>query len=292
MGRNLINISDLGVDDFWSIIERARGFKSDNHSTYNTLRNKNISLLFFENSTRTKTSFEIATNKLSANGINFDMSSSSMKKGETLADTVYTVAAMGVDGIVVRHSDHQEIIDLTNKFKVPIINAGTGCQSHPTQAILDAYTIYENFKSFDLNIAIIGDVLHSRVARSSYELLTMLGARVSFGGPDEYISSEFKENHKPIDQLIEESDVVMMLRVQDERHDGHESIENYNSKYGLNSENLGRLKENAIILHPGPFNRGVEITDEVIKSDKCKILDQVTNGVYTRMAILDWALGL
>ncbi len=292
MAKNLINVGDLNESDFWQIITRAKQFKTDKHTTFNTLLGKNISLLFFENSTRTKTSFELAINKLAANAINFDMDTSSMKKGESLADTIYTVAAMEVDGMIIRHSDHNEIADIIGKFKVPIVNAGTGTMSHPTQAVLDAYTIYENLKTFDIKVGIIGDVSHSRVARSNFELLTKLGAQVYFGGPDEYMSSEFKELQRPVEELIQTCDVVMMLRVQNERHNGESKIINYNEKFGLNKDNLSKLKPNAIIMHPGPFNLGVEITEEVLRFNRTKILDQVTNGVYTRMAILDWSLGI
>lgn len=248
--------------------------------------------LFFEPSTRTSLSFQLAAQRMGLTLLDFEVEQSSVKKGESLIDSLQTLDAMGVKLAIVRHGDDWPKLIAEAGLKMSVINAGSGIHEHPTQALLDALTIKQHFGSFaGLKVAVVGDVRHSRVARSNVYLLQMLGAKVSFSGPEIFKPLDLSEiPWIDFDQAVAESDVVMMLRVQHERHETAYAVADYNKRYGLNAERLKQLAKHALILHPGPVNRGVEITDEVMGDPRCKILQQVTNGVAVRMAVLHWCL--
>ncbi|SIO13943.1 aspartate carbamoyltransferase [Carnobacterium alterfunditum] len=250
--------------------------------------------LFFENSTRTHKSFEMAEKKLGIEIIDFEPSTSSIKKGESLYDTVLTMSALGTDIAVIRDSKeafYTELIE-SSSIKCAIINGGDGTGQHPSQCLLDLMTIYEEYGHFDgLKIAIVGDLKHSRVAKSNMTMLKRLGAEVFFSGPDQWIDGSFSEygNYLAIDDLVSEVDVVMLLRVQHERHETHEtvSIETYLDNYGLNETREKKMKPAAIIMHPAPVNRDVELESSLVECDRSRIVTQMSNGVYARMAILE-----
>ncbi|AKX34376.1 aspartate carbamoyltransferase catalytic subunit [Spiroplasma litorale] len=287
----LLKIEHLSITEIESLIEQALKFKK-NKNIPKLKKDIFIANLFFENSTRTHKSFEIAQKKLGFNVINFESESSSIKKGETLYDTVLTLNCLNVDCFVIRHSDKEYYNELINSknFTSKLINAGDGVGEHPTQSLLDLMTIYENFKTFkNLKIAICGDLKHSRVAHSNMKILNKLGAKIYFSGPKEWFEESYLEygEYKNIDDLIHEVDVLMLLRVQNERHiDRLNNNINYLSEYGLNRDRYNSLKENAIILHPCPVNRNVEIESSLVESEKSKIFTQMNNGLYMRMAIL------
>ena len=250
-----------------------------------------VANLFFENSTRTKTSFEMAERKLGMVVIAFDVSHSSVNKGETLYDTVKTLESIGVNMVVIRHPQNEFYKELDG-IQIPIINAGDGTGNHPSQTLLDLLTIYQEFGKFEgLTIGIAGDVKHSRVANSAYDALTKLGANVIFSGPKEWFDKNVA-NYKDLDELIPEVDVLMLLRIQHERHDARASFtaEEYLAKYGLTKERERRMKPNAIIMHPAPINRGVEIDTDLVECERSRIFKQMQNGVYARMAIITEAL--
>ena len=249
-----------------------------------------VSNLFFEDSTRTKISFEMAERKLGLSVIPFDTSQSSVNKGESLYDTVKTLESIGLNLLVIRHGQNQYYDELKN-IKIPIINAGDGTGNHPSQTMLDLMTIKQEFGSFkDLKIAIAGDVKHSRVANSACDILRKLGAKVYFSGPREWFDegSLMNGTYLEIDELIPEIDVLMLLRIQHERH--HQKIkyspEEYLRKYGLTKEREKKMKPNAIIMHPAPVNRNVEIDSDLVECSRSRIFKQMENGVFARMAIL------
>ena len=248
--------------------------------------------LFFENSTRTHKSFDVAEKKLGLEVIEFDSSTSSVQKGETLYDTVLTMSALGVDVAVIRHGD--ELIQ-SKTIQCSIINGGDGSGQHPTQCLLDLMTIYEEFGHFDqLKVAIVGDITHSRVAKSNMQMLKRLGAKVYFSGPPQWYDNEFEVygHWLPLDELVNQVDVMMMLRVQHERHDGSESFskEAYLRDYGLTVERAAKMQDHAIIMHPAPVNRDVELADPLVEGLRSRIVTQMTNGVFVRMAILEAVL--
>lgn len=290
--RNFLSVEQFENEEFLDLVKRAIEFKNgeahyENHST--------VVNMFFENSTRTKHSFEMAEHHLKMQQINFDVGSSSVKKGESLYDSVLTMEAIGVDVAVIRHPDRNYMDQLVN-LKIQIINAGSGNGQHPSQSLLDIMTIYEEFGSFvGLKVAIIGDIVHSRVAMSNMTLLNQLGAEVIFAGPEEYFEKSFEQygTWMPIDEAVKEADVVMMLRVQLERHDtGEKQFEKeaYHQNYGLTRPRYLTMKDSAIIMHPAPVNRDVELASELVECEKSRIVQQMTNGVYARMAILEWVL--
>ena len=260
------------------------------------LRGRTVINLFFEPSTRTRTSFEIAAKRLSADAVNVSVSTSSVSKGETLMDTARNLEAMSPDCIVVRHSMAGAPQHLARLGNAPIVNAGDGSHEHPTQALLDALTIREHKGSIEgLKVAIIGDILHSRVARSNIHLLTKLSASVSIAGPGTLVPEEFGalveqglRIEKRIEDAVEGADVVMVLRIQRERQDSafFPSMREYAVHYGLRQKHLERAAPEVIVMHPGPINRGVEISSEIADGSRSLILDQVTNGVAVRMAVL------
>ncbi|MEZ5425841.1 MAG: aspartate carbamoyltransferase catalytic subunit [Pyrinomonadaceae bacterium] len=302
--RDLLGIRDLSAEEIFGILNTAENFReisSREIKKVPTLRGKTIINLFFENSTRTRTSFELAAKRLSADAVNISVSTSSVTKGETLIDTALNLDAMSPDCIVVRHSSAGVPHQLAKVSRAAIVNAGDGANEHPTQALLDAMTIREHKKKIaGLEVAIIGDILHSRVARSNIHLLTKLGARVRISGPKTLVPGDFRhlvekdlKVTKNIEEAIEGADVVMILRIQRERQDSayFPTLREYAIHFGLTQERLELAKEDAIVLHPGPMNRGIEISSDVADSSRSLILDQVKYGVAVRMAVLYLATG-
>ena len=294
--KHLLGIKNLQKEDIDLIFKTADNFKEVINRPIRkvpSLRDITIANLFFENSTRTRLSFELAEKRLSADTLNFSAASSSVKKGETLIDTVNNILAMKVDMIVMRHPDAGASTFLANHIDVPIVNAGDGAHEHPTQALLDAYSIRE--KLGDVNgkkVVIVGDILHSRVALSNIFCLKMLGAEVKVCGPStlmpKYIESLGVSYEPDLMTALEWCDVANMLRIQLERQDTKffPSLKEYSMMYGLNKERLDSLSKQITVMHPGPINRGVEITSDVADSKQAIILDQVENGVAIRMAVL------
>lgn len=293
--KHLLGIEPLHQEDIIQILDQAQQFKDIINRPVKkvpTLRDFTIANLFFENSTRTKLSFELAQKRLSADVLNFSSSNSSVKKGETLLDTVHNILAMKVDMVVIRHQSPGVPIFLSKHIDAHIVNAGDGTHEHPTQALLDAFSIREKHKEFKgLNVAIVGDILHSRVALSNIFCLKKLGANVQLCGPPTLIPKHIEElgvsvSHN-IDDTLAWCDVANILRIQMERADDayFPSTSEYAQFYGVNMERLDRLSKNITILHPGPINRGVEITSDVADSPHSVILDQVENGVAVRMAV-------
>jgi aspartate carbamoyltransferase catalytic subunit len=266
-----------------------------------TLRGRTVVNLFYEDSTRTRISFEAAAKRLSADVINFSAKGSSVSKGESLKDTALTLQAMGADAVVIRHPASGAPHRLSSWVDGSVINAGDGTHEHPTQALLDAYTMRSRLGRLDgLNVAIVGDVLHSRVARSNVLLLTTLGAHITLVGPPTLIPIGVDPALAPgakvsydLDSVLPNADVVMMLRVQTERmQDSYfPSAREYSRRYGLDGARMRKLPEHAIVMHPGPMNRGMEITPEVADSPRSTIVEQVANGVSARMAVLYLLLG-
>ena len=302
--RDLLGIRDLTAAEIIGILNTAENFReiSDREiKKVPTLRGKTVINLFFENSTRTRTSFEIAAKRLSADAVNISVSSSSVSKGETLLDTALNLDAMAPDCIVVRHSSAGVPHQLAKVSRAAIVNAGDGANEHPTQALLDAMTIREHKKKIQgLEIAIIGDIIHSRVARSNIHLMTKLGAKVRVAGPGTLVPGDFQylvdknlQVCPNLEQAIKGADVVMILRIQRERQDSayFPTLREYAIHYGLTNERLKLAKKDAIVLHPGPMNRGIEISSEVADSSRSLILDQVKYGVAVRMAVLYLATG-
>lgn len=294
--KHLLGIKDLHAEDLELIFRTADNFKEVINRPIKkvpSLRDVTIANLFFENSTRTRLSFELAERRLSADVINFAASSSSVSKGETLIDTVKNILAMKVDIIVMRHPNPGAAMFLSKHVDASIVNAGDGAHEHPTQAILDAYSMREKFGSVKgLQVAIVGDILHSRVALSNIFCLQKLGAEVMVCGPEtllpKYIRSLGVKVETDLRKALQWCDVANMLRIQLERQDIRyfPSLREYVMRFGLTREILESLGKKITVMHPGPINRGVEITSEVADSDQSIILDQVENGVATRMAVL------
>jgi aspartate carbamoyltransferase catalytic subunit len=324
--RDLLGIRDLSPADIAGILDTAENFREISTREVKkvpALRGKTIINLFFESSTRTRTSFELAAKRLSADAVNISVSSSSLSKGETLLDTALNLDAMAPDCIVVRHSSAGVPHQLAKVSKAAIVNAGDGANEHPTQALLDAMTIREHKGKIEgLEVAIVGDILHSRVARSNIHLLTKLGAKVRVAGPGTLVPRDFEHIlQKPdregglnqdvdgyaltnvrasalkvcehIKDAIRDADVVMILRIQRERQDSayFPTLREYAIHYGLTNERLDLAKKDAIVLHPGPMNRGIEIASDVADSSRSLILDQVKYGVAVRMAVLYLSTG-
>ncbi len=289
MMKNLVSIRDLNKDEILLILMQAQKFAQGELWTPN--EKLFVANLFFEASTRTKVSFEMAERKLGLEVIPFDAGSSSVLKGETLYDTVRTLEAIGVNAVVVRHEEDAYYDELVGHIDIPVINAGDGCGQHPTQCLLDLLTIQQEYGTFEgLKIGIVGDIRHSRVARSNAEALRRLGADVKFSGPPEWFEEDFLESggFVQIDELVEQVDALMLLRVQHERHQVASSMtkEEYHERYGLTEEREARMKPGSIILHPAPVNRGAEIADSLVECERSRIFKQMENGVYVRMAVL------
>lgn len=300
-GKDLLGIQELDISEIELILDTAESFKEISTREIKkvpTLRGKTVINLFFEASTRTRTSFEIAAKRLSADAINISTSSSSVVKGETLIDTAKNLEAMNPDCIVIRHSASGAPHLLGRLMRVPVINAGDGANEHPTQALLDLYTIRERKGGLaGLKVAIVGDILHSRVARSNIYGLTKMGGEVHLAGPQTMKPAEVESLgarwHRSLREVIPEMDVIMMLRIQLERQSGgfFPTLREYSRFFGLNLEALKEAKPDVLIMHPGPMNRGVEISPEVADGPFSVILDQVTNGVAVRMALLYLLIG-
>jgi aspartate carbamoyltransferase catalytic subunit len=300
-GKDLLGIRELSVSEVELILDTAASFKEVSTREIKkvpTLRGKTVINLFFEASTRTRTSFEIAAKRLSADAINISTSTSAVVKGETLIDTAKNLEAMNPDCIVLRHSASGAPHLLARLMRIPVINAGDGANEHPTQALLDLYTIREKKGGLaGLKVAIVGDILHSRVARSNIYGFTKMGAEVHLAGPEtmkppevESLGVHWQSNLR---EIIPEMDVIMMLRIQLERQGGgfFPTLREYSRFFGLNLEALKKAKPDVLIMHPGPINRGVEISPEVADGPFSVILDQVTNGVAVRMALLYLLVG-
>lgn len=300
--QNLLDLQDISADEIGMILETAKSFKEVSARDVKkvpALRGKTVVMLFFENSTRTRSSFELAAKRLSADTINIAASSSSLSKGESVLDTARNIEAMNVDAIVVRHCSSGVPQILSNSLNAAIINAGDGCRAHPTQALLDMFTIQEKLgKIKGLKVGIIGDIRHSRVARSNIRGLITMGAQVTVCGPSTLVPREIVElgakiNYN-ISEVIEQSDVLMPLRIQLERQEQKfiPSLREYAIRFGIDKKKLKHAKKNVIIMHPGPTNRGLELSAEVADGEYSVILDQVTNGVAVRMAVLYLLLGV
>jgi aspartate carbamoyltransferase catalytic subunit len=294
--KHLLGIKDLTNDDIELVFETADNFKAIINRPIKkvpSLRDITIANIFFENSTRTRISFELAQKRLSADIVNFSASSSSVSKGETLVDTVKNILSMKVDMVVMRHPAPGACVFLSNHIKAQIINAGDGTHEHPTQALLDAYSIREKLGTVKgKKVVIVGDILHSRVALSNILCLKKLGADVMVCGPTtlipKYIHTLGVKIEHDLMKALNWCDVANMLRIQLERQEikYFPSLREYSMLYGVNKERLDSLNKEIIIMHPGPINRGVEITSDVADSKHSIILDQVENGVATRMAIM------
>ena len=307
MNKHLLSINDLSADEVFEILNTASELAKISDGPMKklpTLRGRTVVNLFFEDSTRTRISFESAAKRLSADVINFSAKGSSVSKGESLKDTAQTLQAMGADAVVIRHGASgaaQRLAD-SGWISASVINAGDGTHEHPTQALLDAYTIRSKFPEFQksfkgLRVAIVGDILHSRVARSNVLLLTKLGASVTLVAPPTLIPVgvidwDVKVSYD-LDSVLKEVDVLMMLRVQSERmaNSFFPSEREYSRGYGLDITRLNSLSPNSIVMHPGPMNRGFEISAESADSLRSVVLDQVSNGVLVRMAVLYQLLG-
>ena len=293
---HLLGIKNLQREDIELIFKTADNFKRIINQPIKkvpTLRDITIANLFFENSTRTRLSFELAEKRLSADVINFSSSSSSVKKGETLVDTVNNILAMKVDMVVIRHPNPGAAEFLSRNVKATIVNAGDGAHEHPTQALLDSFSIRERLgKVKGKKVVIIGDVLHSRVALSNIHCLQKLGAEVAVCGPStlipKYINSLGVHHYSDLKEALNWCDVANVLRIQLERQDVNyfPSLREYSMVYGVNKELLDSLEKEIVVMHPGPINRGVELSSDVADSDHAIILDQVENGVAIRMAVM------
>ncbi|WP_292011184.1 aspartate carbamoyltransferase catalytic subunit [Chryseobacterium sp.] len=288
----MFTTTELSTEKINSILAEAIAFA--NGKTVKVEGECFCSNLFFEDSTRTKTSFDIAERKLGLQVVPFDASNSSVNKGESLYDTVKTLESLGVNLVVIRDKRDRYFDELKN-IKIPILNGGDGKGNHPSQCMLDLMTIYQEFGKFEgLNIGIVGDVKHSRVANSNAEALRRLGAKVYFSGPEQWFDEGALINgtYMSLDELIREVDVLMLLRIQHERHDTQMNISSaeYHRRYGLTKERESVMKEKAIIMHPAPINRGVEIDSDLVESPRSRIFKQMENGVFARMAIIKDAL--
>jgi aspartate carbamoyltransferase catalytic subunit len=304
MIKHLRSAADLDADTATLILDTAAemaALAGREVKKLPTLRGRTVVNLFYEDSTRTRISFEAAAKRLSADVINFSAKGSSVSKGESLKDTALTLQAMGADAVVIRHPASGAPHRLASWVDGSVINAGDGTHEHPTQALLDAYTMRSRLGKLDgLNVVIVGDVLHSRVARSNVLLLSTLGAQVTLVGPPTLIPFDVTAALAPgtkvsydLDSVLPDADVVMMLRVQTERMQDSffPSAREYSRRYGLDAPRMRKLPEHAIVMHPGPMNRGMEIAPEVADSPRSTIVEQVANGVSARMAVLYLLLG-
>jgi len=296
MGRDLLAIEDLDRADLERILETAQRMEEVGRRDVKkvpTLRGRTLINLFFESSTRTRTSFEIAGKRLSADVVNFTPSSSSLKKAESILDTAMTLDAMAPDAVVVRHAVAGVPKRIADALEAPVINAGDGAHEHPTQALLDLFTVWQEKGRLDgLTVTIVGDIVHSRVARSNLYAFSKLGAEVRLAAPPTMLPPAVEalgvKAYTSLREALEGADVVMLLRIQQERLDGcfFPSIREYAATFGLDRAKLRYAKDDAIVMHPGPINRGVEIAHDLADRRPSVILDQVRNGVAVRMAVL------
>jgi aspartate carbamoyltransferase catalytic subunit len=295
-GQGLLGIESLDRSEMEAILERARFFQhGEGNTKFEALRGKMIVNLFFEASTRTRVSFEIAARRLSADTVSIAAQGSSVSKGESLVDTLNTLGAMRPSAIVMRHSASGAPHFLARHLQIPIVNAGDGTHEHPTQALLDALTILDRLPGLEgLRVAIIGDIAHSRVARSNVHLLSRFGASIVLCGPPSLLPKELAQLAPGVQltcdmrEALRDADVIMMLRVQLERqHEAPMAASEYFRFYGLRPEHMESAKPDAIVMHPGPINRGRELSSEVADSQRSVILNQVENGIAVRMAVLE-----
>lgn len=290
--KNLYNLSDLSLEEILLILQEAEAFRHG--ATFEGAAGKIVANLFFEPSTRTHYSFQTAQLRLNCKILDFMPETSSMRKGETFYDTVKTFESFGIDLAIIRHSQN-EYYNQLEKLNIPFINAGDGTGNHPTQSLLDLMTIRQEFGHFDgLRVAIVGDIRHSRVAHTNIGIMQRLGMEVYTSGPEQL--RDANDNYIDFDKAVRTMDVIMLLRVQHERHSERTQMyelspQEYNRLYGMNHERLEMMKPGAIIMHPAPFNRGVELSDEVVECPQSRIFKQVQNGVFVRMAAIKRALG-
>jgi aspartate carbamoyltransferase catalytic subunit len=294
--RNLIDVDDVSPSELIELLDRATAF-NQTAPRRDLLAGVPVLNLFFESSTRTATSFTLAEQRVGADVISFAPGASSLGKGETIADTAITLAAIGVRVIVVRHPESGFPRRLAESFDGHVINAGDGTHAHPTQALLDLMTLRDHAGHLDgLRVAIVGDILHSRVARSNIVGMRMLGVEVTLVGPRTLLPDSFETEgvriERDLDAVLPHVDAIMMLRIQRERIVSGllPSLDDYTRRFQLNPSRLARLSRNAVIMHPGPYNRGVELTDEVLEDPRSRYVVQVHNGVYVRMAVLEFLI--
>lgn len=287
--KNLISLDELSEEEIINIIETADKYSKGKKSE--KFEDKTIANLFFEPSTRTQYSFEMAQHRLGIKTVSFSVNDSSVQKGETLYDTVKTFESIGIDGLVIRHPENNYYEELINNLNIPIFNGGDGSGNHPTQSLLDLLTIYQEYGRFEeLRVGIIGDVAHSRVAHTNIAVMKRLGMKIHVIAPEEFREQGYEWEN--IDEIIPDLDIIMLLRVQHERHNIGMRLtkKEYHEQYGMTKERVSRMKDGGIIMHPAPFNRGVEIADEVVECENSRIFKQMENGVYVRMAVLSRAL--
>lgn len=293
-GFSLLDTASFSQDDILALFARAEKLEilEQSTGTFGTpSRPRVLAFLFFEPSTRTRMSFQMAAERLGYRVLTLESATtSSLSKGESLVDTVLNVAAMKPDGLVIRYGADEELAKLLPTLEIPVFSAGTGIFSHPTQALLDAFTIYrERGTVRGSHVLIVGDIRHSRVARSNFDVLVKLGAEIGICGPREWLPAEPRKNVRVFSDLNEATawcDVYMGLRVQHERHAQAADVTAYKTEFGLNQERLQILKKNAMILHPGPINHGIEFSTEVMHDARNRVLQQVSNGVLIRAALL------
>ncbi|NLB90222.1 MAG: aspartate carbamoyltransferase catalytic subunit [Clostridiales bacterium] len=287
---NLLTLEQFRKEEIFSLLQEAQAYRQG--ASLPNFTGKIACNLFFESSTRTQYSFTVAQERLGMRVLSFHPENSSLNKEESFYDTVKTFDSLGVDALVIRHCDNEYYNSLIGKIHAPILNGGDGTGNHPTQSLLDLLTIAQEFSSFDgLKVAIVGDIKHSRVAHTDYWAMKQLGMHPVIAGPKEYLGEE-GYNIEDFDHAVATSDVVMMLRVQFERHGLSENFtkQEYHQLYGLTEKRVATMKEDAIIMHPAPVNRGVEIADSVVEHPKSRIFTQMKNGVFVRMAALRHAM--
>ncbi|WP_082676529.1 aspartate carbamoyltransferase catalytic subunit [Shouchella shacheensis] len=291
MRTGLHTMNELSTTEIYELLHTAEAFTRG--EKWCPQEQTFIANLFFEPSTRTRFSFEVAEKRLGLEALNFDGDTSSTQKGESLYDTARTLESLGAEALVIRHKQDSYFNDLQG-LGIPVINAGDGCGHHPTQSLLDLLTIKQEFSRFEgLHVVIAGDLRHSRVARSNADVLTRLGARVSISGPKEWMSGfSHLYPYLTMDEAAKQADVLMLLRIQHERHGAEGDLPKamYHAQHGLTLEREAEMKTHSIVMHPAPVNRGVEIADELVEGRRSRIFKQSANGVATRMAVLKRAL--
>jgi aspartate carbamoyltransferase catalytic subunit len=284
LSQGLFALQSLSLTEIQSILRRAQefcdGVPMPDYSS------KLACNLFFEPSTRTSYSFQVAQNRLKMRSLIFSSEHSSLQKGESFYDTIKVFDCFNPDLLIVRHGKEKFYEEFAGSIDTPVINAGDGAGSHPTQSLIDLITIKQEFGYLaGLNVAIVGDVLHSRVANTNIEIMQRFGMKVFMSGPPEFLKRGM--SFFPLLELIEFCDVIVMLRVQNERHDSKFSLKDYNFKYGLNSKMLSLMKPGAIIMHPGPVNRGIELTEDLVECSRSRIFNQVKNGICVRASVME-----
>ncbi len=285
--KGLLTLKSLSIDQIKQIINLAIDFKNGLKVDFT---GKKMVTLFYENSTRTQYSFQMAMLNLGITPLSFNLAGSSVYKGETLYDTVRTFESLGVDGVVIRHTQDVYYKEL-DPIQIPIFNGGDGTSDHPTQTLLDLMTIYEEFGRYEgIKVALVGDIAHSRVAHGNAKVMKRLGMEIFVSGPEQY--NDHTCPYIDLDDAVKTCDVINLLRVQFERHKEDMNItkEEYLQKYGMTTERVSRMKKNSIIMHPAPVNRGIEIESDVVECERSRIYKQMTNGVFVRMAAITMAL--